>query len=203
MEKINYTLTLEDCNNYARSQSKIPRLKKYLKKTTLEFFIRYIIFMIILYFIFFSISIHDICLHNHLTLSSILTNKYFPHFLSSQIKYFSIQAVILILFFIIFVKFIRHFFGGKTIYKMLSGIDLNYELTASEENLTRTNKNGTQIINWATIIDIYDTKYNYLIFISDLQAIIIPKRCFENEEQGKQFYSQIESYYNKAKQNNQ
>jgi len=31
MEKINYTLTLDDCNNYAKSQSKIPRIKKVRK----------------------------------------------------------------------------------------------------------------------------------------------------------------------------
>jgi hypothetical protein len=196
MEKINYILTLEDCNNYAKSQSKIPRLKRYSDKQFFKICSKYIIFLIIFAFISFSFSIYNISTHNHLTLFSILTNNGFPHFLMSQTKFYSLWIIsFLFIFFIVF-NFQKHFSGGKMLYKMLSGIDLNYEISISEENLTRTNKNGISVFNWETTKYIYDTKYNYLIFTSDLQAIIIPKRCFENEERGKDFYNNIQKYYN-------
>lgn len=171
MEKINYTLTLKDCNNFVRSQSKIPRLKKRFQEDSLKLCIEYIIALIIISFVLFNISIHDICVYN---------------------------LIIFSLIFLIMLHLQKYLSGGKIIYKMLSGVDLNYEILISEENLTRINKNGTNITNWETVKDIYDTKYNYLIFISDLQAIIIPKRCFENDEQGKQFYEKVQIYYNNA-----
>lgn len=201
MEKINYTLTLEDCNNYARSQSKIPRLKKYSQKQFLKICLKYSVFLIILALISFSITIYNIAAHNHLTILSVLTNKDFPHFLISQIKFFSLWIIIFLFIFFIIFNFQKHFLVGKILYKMLSGIDLNYELSISEENITRTNKNGMSVFNWETVKDIYNTRHNYLIFTSDLQAIIIPKRCFENEEQSNEFYSNIQKYYNENKKN--
>lgn len=201
MEKINYTLTLEDCNNYVRSQIKIPRLKKYFQKNCFKVYIKYTILLTIIAFIFFGSRILDICTRYHLTLLSIITNKGFSHFLISQMIQYSLFIIFFILLLFIFTNLKRYLSGGKVVYKMLSGMDLNYEVSISEENLTRTNKNGIIIINWETIKDIYDTKYNYLIFVSDVQAIIIPKRCFESEEHGKKFYEQIQTYCTKAKQN--
>lgn len=196
MEKINYTLTLEDCNKYARSQNKIPRLKKYLAKHYLKIGLKFIVFLIVLSIIFVGIAIHDICINDKVSLLSLIPKANFHRFLLLQ-TIFQIQNIIIftiILFLIL--NFQRYFYDGKVIYKMQAGIDLNYELSISEENITRTNKNGVSMFNWETIKDIYDTKYNYLIFTSDLQAIIIPKRCFENEEEGKNFYNNIQKYYN-------
>lgn len=199
MEKISYTLTLQDCNNYVRSQSKIPRLKKCLFKNYTKLFLIFIFIILLLSLFWFGFSIFEISIKHHLTIISVITNKDFPVFFLSQFKSYFTIAIIMSLLFFILLPLKNYFWGGHYIYKMLEGINLNYEITISEENITRTNKNGTQIFNWGTIKDLYDTKYNYLIFTSDLQAIIIPKRCFENEEQRKQFYNQVQAYYNKTK----
>lgn len=196
MEKINYTLTLKDCNNYAVSQSKIPRLKKIIAKDYLKTCFKYTLFFLILAIITFSLIIHNVGTKHHLTLVGIITNKDFLHFFFS----FLINSFVIIIIsnFILLTSLYTklYFYGGNCIYTALKGVDLNYEISISEENITRANKNGIDIFNWETIKDIYDTKYNYLIFTSDRQAIIIPKRCFEKEEQGKEFYSNIQKYYN-------
>lgn len=196
MEKINYTLTHDDCNNYVKSQYKIPRLKKAINKEHFKTSLGYAVFLIILAFVTFSFIIYNISIHNHLSLLSIIKNNDFIPFLS---KFFITSFLLIILFssiLLIALHVRTYYFGAKYTYKMLSGMDLNYEISISAENITRTNKNGVSKFNWETIKDIYDTKYNYLIFISDLQAIIIPKRCFENEEQGQDFYNTIQKYYN-------
>lgn len=195
MEKINYTLTIEDCNNYAKSQNKIPRLKKMIAKDYLKFCFKYSLFLFLLALIIFGFIIYNVGTTKHLTLFSVITNKDFlPFFV-----YFFINSFVVIILFVVILLIILYvklyFWDGKYIYIMLEGTDLNYELSISGENITRTNKNGINIFNWDKIKDIYDTKYNYLIFISDRQAIIIPKRCFENEEQGKEFYNNIQKYY--------
>lgn len=195
MGKLNYTLTLKDCNNYARSQNKIPRLKKIIAKDCLQICFKYTLFLFIFAIIAFFLTIHNVCTKNHLTLFSVITNKDFLHF-SFSFFINSLTLIIILNFILLTMLYIRLFFwGGQYIYKMLEGTDLNYEISISEETITRTNKNGISIFSWETIKDIYDTKYNYLIFTSDRQAIIIPKRCFENEEQGKEFHNKIKKYY--------
>jgi len=199
MEKINYTLTLDDCTNYARSQIKIPRFKKYLLNNIFKRYFIYILFLALGSLILFGISIFQICNKYHLTFIQITTNKGFPHFLLSQFKFYFITLIIFSAIFLVILITQYYFKSGKAIYKMQEGTDLNFEVSISKENITRINKNSTLIINWETIKDLYDTKHHYLIFISDRQAVIIPKRIFENEEQGKEFYNLIQSYYNEAK----
>lgn len=198
MEKINYTLTLEDCNNYVKSQYKIPRLKKAINKAHLKTSLGYAVFLIIVAIVTFSFIIYNVSINNHLSLFSVLKNNDLIPFLT---KFFINSFVLIILFTFILLMALHirtYYFGAQYAYKMLSGIDLNYEISVSEENITRTNKNGINILIWKTIKDIYDTTYNYLIFVSDLQAIIIPKRCFKNKEQSKEFYNKIKKYYDDA-----
>lgn len=198
MEKINYTLTLEDCNNFTRSQIKIQRLRKYIFKNYFKLYLIFILGVLLISIFLFGLSVLDISMRHHITIISVIKNNGFPHFLTSQFKsYLSITMTFSVIFFIL-LPLKDYIWDGHYIYKMLKGMDLNYEISVFEENITRTNKNGVSIFNWATIKDIYDTKYNYLIFVSDLQAIIIPKRCFENEDQGKEFYNTIQKYYNAA-----
>lgn len=196
MEKINYTLTLEDCTHFVHSQFKIPRLKKYFFNTLFKRYSISALVVIFLYGIFFGFLIFDGCAKNNLTLSAVIKNANFTYFLSIYLQIAFIGFLIFTLVAITFFIAEFYFIGGKNVYKSLKGIDLNYELSISNENIIRTNKNGTMITNWKTVKDIYDTKHNYLIFTSDLQAIIIPKRAFENEEKSQEFYRLIKSYYN-------
>lgn len=126
MEKINYTLTLDDCNNYARSQCKIPRLKKYSSKQFFKLCLMYIVFLTILAFVSFCIAIYSIKTNNHITLFSLLTNNGFPHFLISQIKFYFLWIIIYTFIFFVVLHFIRYFSSGRLVYNLLSGVDLNY-----------------------------------------------------------------------------
>lgn len=198
MEKINYTLTLEDCNNYARSQSKIPRLKKIIVKNYIKLYSIFIFVMLLLSFFWFGFSVLEISIKHHFTIISVITDKGFPNFFLAQFKNYFVIAIIMSLLLFILLLMKNYIWGGQYIYKMLEGLDLNYEISISEENITKSNKNEISTFNWKTIKDIYDTKFYYLVFTSDVQALIIPKRCFESEKQSKEFYNKIRKYYDDA-----
>lgn len=176
MKKISYTLTLQDCENYVRSSfSEIPRLKTdHLKPLIKVILVFGIIATTCIFALFFQ-------------LTKIVLDIIMPTLILS----FSILITYSLSFF-----FRLYFLDGKRTFEYLKGIDLNREIVFSEENIVQTNKNGTASINWSTIKDIYDTKFNYLIFISDKQALIIPKRIFETETEKQDFWELIQNYHN-------
>lgn len=196
MDKISYELTLDDCNKFSKSLFYIPRLKKQILNTNIKTCIGFIKILIIIYSALFCWAISQICTKYNLSLTSVINDKQFPLFLFSQFKFYSLAIIIFSLIFFVMLYVKTYFWGGKSTYRMLSGCDLNYELSISEDNITRTSKDQILTIKWNSIKDIYDTKYNYLIFISNLQALIIPKRCFDNDEQSKEFYNKMKTYYN-------
>lgn len=178
MKKISYTLTLQDCEHYVRSSfSDVPRLKKNILKQ---------LFKIILFFGILAI----ICMLTlFFPLTTAVVNIIIPTLLFS--------LTILIIWPLGLLLRI-YFFDGKRTFEYYKGVDLNREITFSEENIIQTNKSGTVSLNWSTIKDIYNTKFNYLIFIADRQALMIPKRIFETETEKQDFWELIQNYYNKA-----
>ena len=46
MEKISYTLTQEDCKDYVKFQYKLPRIKKFIMKTYIPFWVIGLLFVL-------------------------------------------------------------------------------------------------------------------------------------------------------------
>lgn len=78
----------------------------------------------------------------------------------------------------------------------------NIEIILNNESQTFNTKHiiGNTEYNWSNIEKICNTKYNFLIYILKNQAIIIPKRIFENEQEMNETWELIQECYNKNKQ---
>lgn len=68
-----------------------------------------------------------------------------------------------------------------------------------EKGITETTKHSTGFTSWHGILKIENHKNIILFYIDNLQAYIIPKRIFENEEEENAFLKQAEEFWQNAK----
>lgn len=94
---------------------------------------------------------------------------------------------------------ISYFLGGRQIYNMLKGMDLSRKITVDENGITNINATSNSTYFWKNVFDMYNFKDNIIIFIGEVQGIIIPKRVFSSELEATKFYAQLLEYYNNAK----
>lgn len=165
--KVNYELTLDDCNTYVKETFFMKRLFLYFVK-------------------------NNIC--KALFVGIILSLSEFFAF------DFTIKAAIII--FIISIPLVYglwilmyYYSGGKYLYKMLDGLDKNYELTIEDKTIKRCSGSGEHSFSWDNVKEVCNTKRNILIFVSDRMAIIIPKRIFGSEQECNEFWNYIYSCY--------
>ena len=166
--KVNYELTLEDCNIYIKETFFIKRFFQYFIKNNIR---RALILSILL-------SLLLSYLHYTLSLMSIIT-----------------LFIGIFLFVYIIWGLIGYFSGGKNVYGLLEGLDKNYELTVENDVIKRTSTSGESSYTWNNVKDIYNTKRNILIFVSERQAIVVPKRIFSNEQEANAFWTFVSSCY--------
>lgn len=91
-----------------------------------------------------------------------------------------------------------YFSGGKYVYRLLDGFDKNYELIVENDIIRRRSGSGEVSFTWNNVKDIYNTKKNILIFVSDRQALIIPKRVFNSEQEINDFWHLVSSCYQRT-----
>ncbi|MGN0014964.1 MAG: YcxB family protein [Candidatus Gastranaerophilaceae bacterium] len=169
--KVSYEFTLEDCKTYVKETFFIKRLFSCFIKDNLR---RAVICGLLLSFSF----------------ACILFS-------------FSIKPII-ILFIITFIGayviwgLMGYFSGGKYAYRMLDGLDKNYELTIENDIIKRNSASGQSTFTWDNVKDIYNTKRSILIFVSDRMAIVVPKRIFNSEQEVNDFWNCVLSCYQNA-----
>ncbi|MBR1460295.1 YcxB family protein [bacterium] len=85
--------------------------------------------------------------------------------------------------------------GGKNLYKMMNGLDMKYELTLENDVIKRKSSYGEISFSWNKLKGINNTKKNILLFISERQAIIVPKRIFETKQELDDFWTIVQENY--------
>ena len=169
--KVSYEFTLEDSDRYVKETFFIKRLFRYFIKDNIR--------KAIICALFLSLSI-----------SLIFSNF--------NIIFITIWFIVTFIFAYIIWGLMGYYSGGKYAYRLLDGFDKNYELTVEKDVIRRTSGSGESSFTWNNVKDIYNTKKNILIFVSDRQAIVVPKRVFGSEQEVNEFWNLVSSCYQKT-----
>ncbi|HIS35513.1 TPA: YcxB family protein [Candidatus Scatousia excrementigallinarum] len=206
MEKIKYTLTLDDCRDYVKYQRKIPRLKKYVFKQFMPLiilFVLIILFSLAMEISFFFKAFHYVSGEYAMSFSELLKTDFSAlllegiadHFWNMNLPILLIWAVIFCTAWFISKNDIFHAESSK-IYKGLKNQSLDIEITPQEDGLYCKGKNVSALYKWKDILDIYDTKKSYLAYVGESSALIIPKRAFPQQEESESFYNYVNDKLN-------
>lgn len=187
MERITYTLISKDFDNFSKSKDKKFNLKQEFASPQLKIYILILSLPIIGAIIFLFKAGYNF--------SPFLGSYDYPYgntiaILTAIIVIFSLLSLVTLVIPYLFQKF--------SLKRELKNILTNCALTISEDSLIHQIEDKKIEFPWSEISKIEDTEYNYLIFIPKYIPIIIPKRCFGNEEEGKNFYNKIQTYYNSS-----
>lgn len=186
MEKIKYTLTLDDCRDYVKYQRKIPRLKKYVFKQFMPLiilFVLIILFSLAMEISFFFKAFHYVSGEYAMSFSELLKTDFSAlllegiadHFWNMNLPILLIWAVIFCTAWLISKNDIFHAESSK-IYKGLKNQSLDIEITPQEDGLYCKGKNVSALYKWKDILDIYDTKNHILHML-----VKVPHLLFLNE----------------------
>lgn len=198
MDKINYTITIEDCRDYVKYQRTIPRLKKYRYKIFIPLIIIFalmMIFSLIMETRFFlkafeyvggqySMSFTELLQSDF---SSLLFEGVADHFWQMNLPVFGAWAVIFFLAWFISKNDLFHAESSK-IYEGLKKQALDIEVSVENEGLKCTGKGSSFVYRWADIIDVYESEKSFLVYVAETSALIVPKRAFSTPEKAKEFY---------------
>ena len=202
MEKISYTLTQEDCKDYVKSQYKIPRIRKFIFKSYIPFWVIgsvfVVIFMLPLFINLFT-GVNYLVKEGGMSFFKALTDFQMVEFYKGALTYF-IQTVLPFVGIWLAIFVINWFVGAtdafshtsKRVFKLLEGRALEAEVEVQEGGLNMTGKTASTFMEWSGIVDIYSTPNTFLLFVSDYQAVIIPKRAFETPEKAEEFFNFVD-----------
>jgi hypothetical protein len=90
---------------------------------------------------------------------------------------------LLIPFGILALLFGNTYFGAKRQMTSNKGLSEPIHYTFSEDGIAAVADSSSGQGSWSNIHEAYETKHNFLLFISKNMMYTIPKRCFLNEEQ--------------------
>ena len=203
MDKINYTITIEDCRDYVKYQRTIPRLKKYRFKIFIPLIIIFalmMIFSLIMETRFFlkafeyvggqySMSFAELLQSDF---SSLLFEGVADHFWHMNLPVFGIWAVIFFIAWFVSKNDIFHAESSK-IYEGLKKTSLDIEVAPQADGLSCSGKGTSYVYKWSDMIDIYETEKSFLIYVAETSALIVPKRAFQSPAVAKEFYSLVSS----------
>ncbi len=198
MDKINYTITIDDCRDYVKYQRTIPRLKKYRFKIFIPLFIIFalmIIFSLIMEIRFFLKAFDYVGGQYSMTFAELMQSDFSAllfegvadHFWHMNLPVFGVWAVIFFLAWIISKNDIFHAESSK-IYEGLKKQSLDIEVSVENEGLKCTGKGSSFIYRWSDIIDVYESEKSFLVYVAETSALIVPKRAFNTPEEAKEFY---------------
>jgi hypothetical protein len=128
--------------------------------------------------------------------TSALMGEYIIHWFS--IIAFVISFIIALLLLIIIGILGQIIFGGLAIKLQMKGIDRSTKALINDSEITNENSMGKTTYNWSAAKGVYNKKHNILIFIGPIQAIVIPKRIFNTEQEIEETWNYIQECYNKA-----
>ena len=167
--RVHYEITLKDCDNFAKETIFMKR-----------FLIRFI----------------KDNVNRALIFSVIMTFCFGVYFKLNIVGFFLLFVfMLLIVYFIWLLK--AYFEDGKSMYKLFEGLDKKYELVIEgNESIKRISNGMENSFAWENVKEIYNTKSNILIFVSERQALIIPKRAFDDRNQLDDFWKEIQDKYN-------
>lgn len=209
MGKISYTLTQEDCRDYVKSQYKIPRIKKFIMKAYIPFWIIgsvcFVIFLLPLFINLFT-GLKYLMSEGGMSFLKALTDFQMVEFYKSGLMYF-VSNILPFIFIWLAVFFSSWYLGAcdafslysKRVFKLLEGRALEAEIEVQEGGLSMTGKTLSSFIEWSGIVDIHSTPNTFLIFVSDYQAVIVPKRAFETPEKADEFFNFVDEKVKAAK----
>ena len=201
MEKINYTLNLEDCRDYVKYQRKIPRIRKFIMKQFRPFL--YICLGLILFSFLFEIinivmSLNSVAAEYSMSFIGVVKSYFFWPMVSAAFEHFwefNIPVILiwLVVFWIAWTisKYDLFHAESSRVYDVLKGQDLDITITPQDDGLLCSGKLTTTLYKWQKIIDVYDTNKSFLVFVGDYAALVIPKRAFETPEEEKIFFNYL------------
>lgn len=207
MEPIKYTITLDDCHDFAVYQTKIPRIKKYIIKQAMPVII--VLSAVLLFIIGFGLfdffrTLADVHMKYSMSYQDIFTSSSFLPFVIDSIKMFFLVNSLFLLFIFIFsilligsVKFDWYKSKSKRVYNLLKGSDLDIEIFLNDNGVECRGKNSSACYNWASIVDIHDTGKSFLMFVADYMAVIIPRRAFADENSAMFFFNSVNEHLNR------
>ena len=173
IKELNYDLTKEDLINFAKDCVYAKQYKKQRWIFSCIFMIVYFLIFLFLFNLDGINSINLICAVVGTFIGTIIMYFLYPSKLKQSVKNFS------------------------------KGIDLsdNTIIINSDSNTFKgSSKRGTSEWNWSEFKYIYNFKYSILLFFQEYQAIFIPKRIFESEQEMNETWELIQECYNKNKQ---
>ena len=99
---------------------------------------------------------------------------------------------------LLFLSGLYSYFGDAIrVYRIIKDTDRNYEVNIDDDDCIKITRNDSETVYfWSKIKAIENTKSSILIYISDRQAIIIPKRIFESEQEINNFWNEVKNKYN-------
>lgn len=107
---------------------------------------------------------------------------------------------ILVYLIMYFLQFVVHYiWGGKAIILQRKGIKEESTLVIQDDILIDSNGEVKTEYLWKNIKTIYNAKNNILIFVSDMMAVIIPKRIFGTRDDLNNCWDYIQRCYNNSR----
>ena len=209
MEKISYVLTQEDCRDYVKFQYKLPRIKKFIMKSYIPFWVIGSVFVVIFLlplFINLFTGLKYLMSEGGMSFFKALTDFQMVEFYKGALVYF-VRTVLpfigmwLAMFFITWSIGATDAFSisSKRVFKMLEGRALDAEIEVQEGGLSMTGKAASTFMEWGGIVDIHSTQNTFLLFVGDYQAVIVPKRAFETPEKADEFFNFVDEKVKAAK----
>ncbi len=209
MEKISYTLTCEDCRDYVKYQYKIPRIKKFILKTYIPFWVigsvLVVLYMLPLFINLFT-GVQYLMSEGGMSFFAALTDFQMVEFYKGALQYL-VQVVLPIIGIWLALFAITWSIGAtdafshssKRVFKILEGRALDAEVEVQDGGLNMTGKNASTFMSWDGIVDVYSAPSTFLLFVSDYQAVIIPKRAFQTPEKADEFFKFVDEKVKTAK----
>ena len=177
--ELTITYNKKDYSNYTKDTILIKRI---LKNTFKTFAIPYVLLSIITALTF---------------TSTLYGGLYFA--------YWEFYVVLIITFLVVFpvvcmfVLLMQFFLGGKVVQRQQQGINATIKIEITPQNIIIDNGDIHSVYKWNAVKDIYNKKYNILIFVSDIRGILIPKRIFSSEEEIADCWSYLNDCYNNTR----
>ena len=179
MQELTFTYEPKDYSNYNKDSLTIKRIVKYiLKVNTIPFVILALIMAL-----FFTVGLFG--------------SVYLGHWLFYVI--FIVAFVISYLLAVCIGITSQFLLGGIIIQRQQKGIAKDVKLIINDNTIMFDNGSIQSVYKWNSIKDIYNKKHNFIIFIADVQALIIPKRIFSSEEEIDNCWKHLQDYYDDAR----
>ena len=70
----------------------------------------------------------------------------------------------------------------KNVWKSSIPLRGLYEMTFTDGGIYQVSEIGTANLSYDKFYKVYETKMAFYVYVSSVQAMIVPKRCFENAE---------------------